>query len=151
MQEKKLSLNFINRYKYTQNDKLSPIMMINGVVTSEGSLYIYLMEGKYEKLTLWHENVDESWFSIGGWTCIVAGVCIVRIPNCESTLCSWSWNGFDSYSTPSCVIVDHVVIVIPEHVLRRGWALWNTTITLFSFAFGILQRLIYSHLEATYI
>lgn len=56
--------------------------------------------------------------------CIVSRISVVSFPDREAALCLRTWFCLYCNSSTSCVVVDHPFIVVPEHVLRRLWALY---------------------------
>jgi len=51
----------------------------------------------------------------------------VCVANGETALRLGSWLRLYRDASPRCVVVDHSVVVVPEHVLRRGRALQPAT------------------------
>lgn len=76
-------------------------------------------------LTFRHEHEDGGGLSVGSAAGVVAGVSVVRLSNGESALSFGAGFGLHGDSSSSCVVVDHAVIVVPEHVLWRLRALQN--------------------------
>lgn len=68
------------------------------------------------------EDEDRCRLGVGGAARVIARVGLHRLANHQSAL-SWSWIGLYGHAAACGVVVYHPVIVIPEHVLRRRWAL----------------------------
>lgn len=76
-------------------------------------------------LTFRHEHEDGGGLGVGSAAGVVAGVSVVRLSNGESALSFCTGFGLHGDSSSSCVVVDHTVVVVPEHVLWRLRALQN--------------------------
>lgn len=85
--------------------------------TSISNNIIHVIHKKY--YTFSDEDHDTSRLSITGAARIIARVGIFGTPDGQSGLTFGPRLRIHRYPTPGRVIVDHTLVVVPEHVLRR--------------------------------
>lgn len=96
--------------------------MVGWGVGGEDSCEIHTMCFR-NSLTFRHEHEDGGGLGVGSAAGVVAGVGIVSLSNGESALGFGAGFGLDGDPSSCRVVVDHAVVVVPEHVLWRLWAL----------------------------
>lgn len=74
-------------------------------------------------LTLGHEDEDGCGLGVGGAAGVVAGVGVVGLADGKAALGLRPRFRLHGDSTPRRVVVDHAVVMVPEHVLGRLGAL----------------------------
>jgi hypothetical protein len=79
------------------------------------------------KLSSWptfgDENVDGRRLRVGGTASVVARVGVVGVANGQTTLRLGARLRLHRNAASWCIVVDHAVVVVPEHVLRWGGTL----------------------------
>lgn len=71
------------------------------------------------QLTFGHEYHNGGRFCVWRAARIIPRICINRISNCEMTLSFRPGIRFDRYPSPGSIVIDHSIVVIPEHILGR--------------------------------
>lgn len=74
-------------------------------------------------LTFRHEHVYARRLGVARGAGVVAGVVDLRLPDDEPALSPRPRHRLDRDVPPGVVVVDHPVVPLPVHVLRRLWAL----------------------------
>lgn len=76
--------------------------------------------------TFWNKHIDRCWLRIRSATCVVSTICNLWLTYYEATLRSrLSWRCFYWYITPRVIVVYHVIISLPIHVLGWNWTLYE--------------------------
>lgn len=73
--------------------------------------------------TFRHKNVDGCGLGVRGRARVVAGVRVVRVAYGETALGAGARNRLHRDAASRRIIVDHVLVMVPEHVLGRCGAL----------------------------
>lgn len=72
-----------------------------------------------QTLTFRHKHVDTRWFRITSGTCIIPAVSYLRLSYDQSTVRSRTWRCLNCDVPSRVIVVDHTVVPLPEHILRR--------------------------------
>lgn len=75
------------------------------------------------KLTFGYKYIYSIWFGIGCTTCIVPCIPTCHLVDDKAAVCFRSWLSVNYNPTPTRVVVDHSLVVIPIHVLWWNWTL----------------------------
>lgn len=75
------------------------------------------------KITLGDVDVNRSGFCVRSWACVISRICLVGVCYGQTTLSRMSWYCFYANSTPWSVVIYHITVVVPEHVLGRSGTL----------------------------
>lgn len=75
------------------------------------------------RLTFRHKNINSIGFCVGRPASVIAGIAVCGVVDDEATVSLGTRLGADGDTSSRCVVVYHVLVVVPEHVLRRRRAL----------------------------
>ena len=68
-------------------------------------------------LTFRYKNINCICFCVGRSASVIAGIAVCGVVDDEAAMSLRTRFGADSDTAPRCVVVDHAVVVVPEHVL----------------------------------